>query len=63
MPFTVVVRTVLFCSGKCEIISVWFQATDPWFVVDVVDGVDDLVDGELERSEVLFQLEGLERTQ
>ena len=60
MPFTVVVRTVLFCSSKCEIISVWFQATDPRFVLD---GVDDLVDGELERSEVLFQLEGLERTQ
>jgi len=57
--FTVVVRAVLFCFGKCRIVPDWSRASDPWLVLG---SVEDLVDGEPERNEVLYWLEGLERS-
>jgi len=59
VPLTVVVRTTLFYSEKCRFVSDWSRASDPRLVLD---GVEDLVDGEPKQSEVLCWLEGLERT-
>ena len=59
VPFTVMVRPVLFCSEKCRIIPDWSRTSDPRLVLDAIE---DLVDGETKRSEVLYRLEGLERT-
>ena len=60
VPLTVLVGTILFCFGKCRIILDWSRALDAQLVLD---GAENLIDGELEQSEVLFQLESLERTQ
>jgi len=59
VSFTVLVRTILFYSEKCRIIPNWSRAPNPRLVLD---GIEDLVDGEPERSEVLCRLEGLEQT-
>ena len=47
VSFTVVIETILFCSGRCRIVSDWSQAPDSWLVLD---GIKDLVDREVERS-------------
>ena len=59
VPLIVMVETVLFCSGKCRILPDWSRIPDPQLVLD---GIENLVDEEPERSEVLFQLESLNRT-
>ena len=59
VPFAVGVRTILFCSRKCRIVSDWSRASDPPLVLD---GIEDLVNGEPERSKMLCRLEGLEKT-
>jgi len=57
VPFTVIIGTVLFFSGRCKIVMDWYRALDPWLILD---GVEDLIYGESERSEVLYRLESLE---
>jgi len=59
VPFTVMIRIILFYFGKCRIVSDLSRASD---LLMVLDGIEDLIDGELERSEVLCRLEGLEWT-
>ena len=59
MRFTVMVRAVLFCSENCRIILDWSWVSDSRLVLD---GIEDLVDGEPERSEVFCRLESLEQT-
>ena len=49
---------LLFCSRKRRIVLDWSRASDPRLIFN---GVEELVDGELEWSEVLYRLEGLER--
>ena len=48
--FTIMGRTILFYSEKCEIILDWPRAPDPRLVFD---GIEDLVDGKPERNEML----------
>ena len=57
IPFTVVVGSVPFCSKKCRIVLNCFWTSDPCLVLD---SIEDLVDEEPKRSEMLCQLEGLE---
>ena len=59
VPFAVRIRTILFCSGKCRIVPDWSRESEPRLVLD---GIEDLVDAEPERSEVLCRLVGLEKT-
>jgi len=59
LPLFVMVRAVFFCLGEYGIILAWFRMSDPWLVLD---GVEDLIDSELQQSEVLCQLVGLEWT-
>jgi len=57
IPFTVMAGSVSFFSGKCRIVLNWSWTPDPCLVLD---SIEDFVDGEPERSEMLCQLEGLE---
>jgi len=59
MPSTVVIGTVLFCSGRRRIVLVWSQTPDPRLIFVCNE---DLVDGKPKRSEVLWWLEGSEQT-
>jgi len=54
---TVMVRTIFFLFEKCGVVLDWLQTLYPRLVFN---GVEDFVDGESQRSEVLFHLEGLE---
>ena len=45
VPFTIVVGTIFFCSGRCRIVPDLSWAHDPCLVFD---GVEYLVDGEYE---------------
>ena len=60
VPLTIVEGTILFCSRECGIVLDRSWMLDPRLVLD---GVEDLVDGEPERGEVLCQLKGLGQTQ
>jgi len=55
VSFIVMIGTILFYYRRYRIVPNWSRALDPRMVFD---GVADLVDGELERSEVLCRLEG-----
>ena len=57
MPLTVIVRIVFFHSENCGVVLDWLQALYPQLVQD---DVEDFVDGEPQRSEVLFHIKGLE---
>ena len=55
VPFTVVIRAILFCSGIRGIVLDGSRTPDSGLILD---GVEDFVDGELERSELSYQLVG-----
>ena len=57
VSLTVMVRTIFFLFEKCGVVLDWLQTLYPRLVFN---GVEDFVDGESQRSEVLFHLEGLE---
>ena len=57
VPFTVMIRTIFFRSEKYGVVLDWLWALNPRLVLD---GVEDFIDGEHRRNEVLFHLEGLE---
>jgi len=59
VPLTVMVGTILFCSEKYKIVLDWSRVPDLWLVLD---GIEDLIDGEPKRSEVLCQFERLVQT-
>ena len=58
VSLTVMVGAIFFCSRKYEIVHDQSQAPNLRLVFN---GIEDLVDGELQRSEVSHQLIGLER--
>ena len=60
VPFTVVVGAVLFCSGMREVILDGSRMPDQRLILD---GIEDFVDAESERSELLYQLVGSEWAQ
>ena len=51
------IRTIFFHSEKYEVVLDLLRMLYLWLVLD---GVEDFVDGESQRNEVLFHLEGLE---
>ena len=59
VSFTIMIGVILFCSEKCEIVLNWSWISNPWLVLD---GVEDLINGELQKSEVFLQLVGSEWT-
>jgi len=56
---TIVVKAILFCSGMRGAVLDGSQTPDSGLILD---GVEDFVDGEPERSELLYRLVGSERT-
>jgi len=59
VSLTIMVGTIFFCSEKCGIVPDWSWTPNPWLVFD---GVEDFIDGESQRSEMLFhRLVSLER--
>jgi len=56
VSLTVVIRTMCFCSVDCWVVL--DRPLVPHLLLDF-DGIEDFVDGEPGRSEVLFHLEGL----
>jgi len=60
VSFTVMIRIVLFCSGECGVVLGRPRTPHPWLIFD---GIEDFIDGELQRSEMLFHLEVLGRIQ
>jgi len=58
VSFAVMIGTILFCSGRCRIVPDWSRVPNPWLVFD---GIEDLVDGKPEGSELFCQLESSER--
>ena len=57
MSLTVVVSIVFFRSGECRVVLDRLRMPYPRLVLD---GIENFVDEEPQRSEVLFHLEGLE---
>ena len=57
VSLTVVVRAVIFHSGKCRVVLDRLQA--PYSRL-VLDGTEDFVDEDPQRGEVLFHFEGSE---
>ena len=57
LPLTVIKKTIFFHFGENRVVSDQLWALNPWLVLD---GVEDFVNEEPQRSEVLFHLEGLE---
>ena len=60
VPLAVVKGTILFYSRECEVVLDQSWTPEPRLILN---GIEDLVDGELERGEVLCRLEGLKQTQ
>ena len=60
MPLTVVVGASLFCSGMRGVMLDGSRTPDSGLILD---DVEDYVDGDPERSELLCQLVGSERAQ
>ena len=60
MLLAIMVRAVLFCSGMRGVIMDGSRMPDPQLVLD---GVEDLFDGEPQLSELLNRLVGSERAQ
>jgi len=58
VSFAIVVGIILFCSGMREVVLDGSQTPDPWLILD---GVEGLVDWELQWSELLYRLVGSER--
>ena len=58
MPPTVVVGAVLFCSGMRGIVLDGSRTPNQRLIFN---GVEDFVDGEFERSELLYRLVGSEQ--
>ena len=54
-PHRLMVRAVIFRSEKCRVMLDRFRVSYSWLVLD---GIEDFVDGELQRGKVLFRLEG-----
>ena len=59
MSLTIMIGTIFLFSGKYGIVSDGSWASNPRLILD---GVEDLVDGEPQRSGILFRLEGSEGT-
>ena len=59
VSLTVMVRAVFFRFVECWVILDWLWAPDPRLVLD---GIEDLIDREPEKNEVLCQLENLDWT-
>ena len=57
VSLALMIGVVLFYSIKYNIVPDWFWAPYPRLVLD---GVEELVDGEPQQSELMFYLEGLE---
>ena len=57
VSLAIVEGAVVLYSEVGKIILDWLQASDPRLVLD---GIKDLVDGESQRSEILFRPKGLE---
>ena len=55
----IMLGAILFCSRKRGVVLDGSQMPDPGLILD---GVEDFVDGEPERSELLYQLVGSEWT-
>ena len=53
---TVMVRTIFFYSGEYGVVLDWPRVLYPRLIFD---GIEDFIDREPQRSEVLFHLEGL----
>jgi len=51
-PKTVIIRTIFFCYGVYGVVMDWPRAFNPLLVLC---GIEDFVDGEPLRSEVLFE--------
>ena len=56
MFFTIVIRTIFFYSEECRVTLDRAQASHPRLVFD---GIKNFVEGEPQRSELMFHLEGL----
>ena len=57
VSLTIMIRSIFFCSRKCEIVPDWSWAPNSRLILD---SFEDLVDGESQRSGMLFHLEGSE---
>ena len=57
VSLTVMIRAIFFCSEKRGIVSNWSQTPDSRLVLD---GIEDLVDGESQQSEMMFRSESSE---
>jgi len=57
VPLALMVRTILLRSGECGVVVDRLLTLYPQLIFD---SIEDFVDGESRRSEVLFHLEGLE---
>jgi len=59
VSLTIVIRAILFCSRTRGVVLDGSRMPDPGLILD---DVENFVDGEPERSELLYQLVGSERT-
>ena len=59
VPFIIMIGTV-FCCDRCKIVYDWSRALGSWLGFE---GIEDLVNKEPKRSEVLCRLESSERVQ
>jgi len=59
VPLAVVEGIILFYSGECGVVLDQSWTSDSRLIFD---GVEDLIDRKLERDEVIYRFEGLERT-
>ena len=56
VSFTIVIRAIIFCFGECRVVLDRPQTLHPRLIFD---GIEDFVDGESQRSEMLSHLEVL----
>jgi len=59
VSLAVVEGTELLCFREGSIVLDWLRTSDPKLVFD---GVEDFTDGQPQRSEMIFRVEGPERT-
>ena len=57
LSLSVMIGAIFFCSGECGIVLNWSRVLNPWLVLDVVE---DLIDEESQRSEMMLCPEGSE---
>ena len=58
VPFIVMVEAVFFCFRMRRVVLDGSRLPDPGLILD---GVEDLIEGEPERSDLLYRLVGSER--